>query len=59
MLLLIQNIHVYDPQDQGIQDVLIAGSTIHKIKDNLPVTDCYDMKVIDGTGKILIPGMID
>ena len=59
MLLLIQNIHVYDPQDQGIQDVLIAGSKIHKITDSLPVTDRYDMKVIDGTGKILIPGMID
>lgn len=58
MLLMIRNIHVYDPEDQGIQDVL-CSDRILKIGTDLPVTEAYDMKVIDGTGKILIPGLID
>ena len=59
MMLLIQNIHVFDPEYQGVKDVLITGNTIHKIADSLPVTAAYEMKVIDGTGKFLIPGLID
>ena len=59
MMLLIQNIHVFNPEYQGIKDVLITGNTIHKIADSLPVTAAYEMKVIDGTGKFLIPGLID
>ena len=59
MMLMIQNIHVFDPEYQGVKDVLITGNTIHKIADSLPVTAAYEMKVIDGTGKFLIPGLID
>ena len=59
MMLLIQNIHVFNPEYQGVKDVLITGNTIHKIADSLPVTAAYDMKIIDGTGNFLIPGLID
>ena len=59
MMMLIKNIHVYDPQDQGVMDVLVAGNTIHRIAKQLPYVEDYDIRVIDGTGKLLIPGMID
>ena len=55
---LIKNIHVYAPEDIGIKDVLIDEKII-KIGDNLPVIEEYDVEVIDGTGKILVPGFID
>ena len=42
MMLLIQNIHVFDPEYQGVKDVLITGNTIHKIADSLPVTAAYE-----------------
>ena len=59
MMLLIQNIHVFNPEYQGVKDVLITGNTIHKIADSLPVTAAYDMKIIDGTGNFLIPGLVE
>lgn len=55
---LIKNIHVYAPEDVGIKDVLVDEKII-KIGDNLPVIEEYDVQVIDGTGKILVPGFID
>ena len=55
---LIKNIHVYAPEDIGIKDVLIDEKII-KIGDNLPVIEEYDVEVIDGTDKLLIPGFID
>ena len=59
MMMLIKNIHVYDPQDQGVMDVLVAGNTIHRIAKQLPYVEDYDIRVIDGTRKLLIPGMVD
>lgn len=56
---LIRNIHVYTPEDAGIMDVLIAGDKILKIANNLPEVKEYDISVIDGTGKYLVPGFID
>lgn len=55
---LIKNIHVYAPEDIGIKDVLIDEKII-KIGDNLPVIEEYDVEVIDGTDKLLVPGFID
>ncbi len=56
---LIKNAHVYTPEDIGVKDVLIGGGKVLKIADELPVEDAYGVKVIDGKGKILIPGLID
>ena len=55
---LIKNIHVYAPEDTGIKDVLIDEKII-KIGDNLPAVKEYEVEVIDGTDKILVPGFID
>lgn len=56
---LIKNAHVYTPEDIGVKDVLIGGGKVLKIADELPVEDAYGVTVIDGKGKILIPGLID
>ena len=56
---LIKKVKIYAPEAMGIQDVLIGGGKILKIAENLPVTSEYDVKVIDGTGKVLFPGLID
>lgn len=57
-MLLIKNIEVYAPESKGIQDVLIAGEKIEWIA---PIIEWNQEKcdVIDGTGKILVPGFID
>lgn len=56
---LIKNAHVYAPEDLGVKDVLIGAGEILKIEENLPVEEAYDVQVIDGEGKILMPGLID
>lgn len=56
---LIKNAQVYAPQPLGICDVLTGGGKILKIGKDLPVETAYDVEVIDGTGKILMPGLID
>lgn len=56
---LIKNARVYAPEDLGVQDVLIGGGEILKIAENLPAEEAYGVEVIDGTGKILMPGLID
>ena len=58
-LYLIQNIHVYAPEDLGIRDVLTGGGKILKIGERLPAEKAYGVTVIDGGGKILMPGLID
>ncbi len=56
---LIKHAKVYAPEYLGVKDVLIGGGKILKIAENLPVTEAYDVEVIDGTGKVLMPGLID
>ena len=56
---LIKNAHVYAPEDLGIVDVLIGGGKILKMAEELPEEKSYGVEVIDGKGKILIPGLID
>ncbi len=56
---LIRNAKVYAPEFLGVKDVLIGGGKILKIAENLPAEEAYDVKVIDGEGKVLMPGLID
>lgn len=56
-MLLIKNIHVYAPEDLGIQDVLVANDKIALIQKHIPASK--HMEVIDGTNKIMTPGLID
>lgn len=56
---IIKGAHVYSPEDMGVKDVLVGGGKILKIAEELPVEEAYGVEVIDGKGKVLIPGMID
>lgn len=57
-MILIKNIKIYSPEYIGIKDVLIINGKISLIEGNI---ECFSdkIKVIDGTGKKLIPGLID
>lgn len=57
-MILIKNIEVYAPEFLGIKDVLIAGNKIEKIGDNIEI-QLDTVEVLDGTGKKMIPGLID
>lgn len=56
-MLLIKGAEVYAPEYLGKQDVLIAGGKIERIGENLP--EYKGCAVIDGSGKIVTPGIID
>ena len=58
MFTLIKNIEVYAPEYIGKKSVLIAGDRIAEIGENI-FYNLKNMKIVDGTGKKLIPGMID
>ncbi len=57
-MLLIKNISVYAPTFLGIHDILICGDRIEVIAPNLSIDPTY-CTILDGTGKILTPGLID
>lgn len=57
-MILIKNISVYNPLDIGVQDVLICGDKIEKIAKEIILAEDL-VQIIDGTDKILIPGLID
>lgn len=57
-MILIKNIEVYSPTYLGKKDVLISGDKIYKIAQEINL-DSSLCKVIDGTGKKLLPGFID
>lgn len=58
MFTLIKGTDLYSPAWEGKQDVLFAHRQILAVGDlSAPVG--YDTEIIDGTGKILIPGLID
>ena len=54
---LIKNIQIYAPENLGVKDVLISDSKIEKIDEHIEYT--YPIETIDGTGCVLIPGLID
>ena len=56
-MLLVKNAKVYAPEYLGVKDILIAGGRIERIADHLP--EYEGCEVIDGTGKIVTPGIID
>lgn len=56
---LIKHAHVYAPEDLGVLDVLVGGGKLLKMGVDLPAEDAYGVEVLDGTGKILMPGLID
>lgn len=57
-MLLIKNIDVYSPEFIGRKDVLIVNGKISLIEENIEPFS-RKIEVIDGSGKKLIPGLID
>ncbi|WP_274474848.1 beta-aspartyl-peptidase [Mangrovimonas aestuarii] len=58
MLTLIKNADLYTPESLGNQDILISGEKIIAVSDNLD--GCREFaKVLDFSGKIVTPGLID
>lgn len=57
-MILIKNIEVYTPKYIGIKDVLIISGKVTMIEDNIQHFS-EKVAIIDGTGKKLIPGLID
>lgn len=58
-MILIKGSHIYAPEDLGVKDVLVGGGKILRIADCLPAEEAYGVDVIDGRGKVLMPGLID
>jgi len=57
-MLLIKNALVYAPEYLGKKDVLVCGEKIEYMADSIDVPN-VPCKVIDASGKKLIPGLID
>lgn len=58
MLTLIKNADLYTPESLGNQDILISGEKIIAVSGNLD--GCREFaKVLDFSGKIVTPGLID
>lgn len=60
MITLIKNGEVYAPHYLGKKDILLAGGKIEAICESIPVPkDFISIKVIDASGMIVFPGLID
>ncbi|MGF3102053.1 beta-aspartyl-peptidase [Rossellomorea sp. DUT-2] len=60
MLTLIQNGEVYAPEFLGKKDILIVDNKIGFIEDKIePPHQFVDIKLVDATGKYVVPGFID
>ncbi|MCT4621823.1 MAG: beta-aspartyl-peptidase [Marinisporobacter sp.] len=57
-MLLIKNIEVYNPKYLGKKDVFIGGGKILSIEDEITFPH-EKVKIIDGSGKKMVPGFID
>lgn len=54
---LIQNVSLVNEGQIQVTDILIVGERIQEIGSKIPIQT--GMQVIDGTGKFLLPGVID
>ncbi|MCA1751176.1 MAG: beta-aspartyl-peptidase [Flavobacteriales bacterium] len=57
MMLLIKNAKVFDPEDRGPKDILVAAGRIVAIEDQIEPNSLF--KTWDAEGRILAPGIID
>jgi dihydroorotase len=59
--LLIKGGHVLDPGQglDGIMDIAVTGGTIAKIAADIPAADAARVLEIRGTGRRVVPGLID
>ncbi len=58
-MLCIKKVRVFAPEDKGICDIVIANDRIVDIAPGLGVFLPKDAVMVDGRGKIAVPGFID
>lgn len=63
MLKLIKGAEVYSPEYLGKKDILIVSDKIGAIEDEISISITggagLEVEIIDGSGKIVVPGFID
>jgi beta-aspartyl-dipeptidase (metallo-type) len=60
MITIFKNVRVYSPQDLGVRDVLVVGREIHDVGGDYELwSKLPGAEVIDGQGRLLVPGFID
>ncbi len=57
--ILIQNADVLLPEGLNRVDVLLQSGKISQIRPEIDIANLDDLRVIDGTGLVLMPGVID
>jgi beta-aspartyl-dipeptidase (metallo-type) len=57
-MILFKNIDVYDPKHVGVRDVLTCGEKIEHIGESIQIDEKY-ATILDGSGSVTIPGIID
>lgn len=58
-MILLKNCHVFAPEDQGIQDIFIAGQEICAMGPDLEVPKGFRATIVDAGGAYAFPGLID
>lgn len=58
-MLLIKGVTVFAPERLGTKDVLLAGGKVCAIQDSIEPGPGMPVDVIDGSGKLLLPGFVD
>jgi beta-aspartyl-dipeptidase (metallo-type) len=58
-MLLIKNATLYSPEPFGKKDILIGNHTILEIKDRIETEQFKDAEILDASGLIAVPGIID
>lgn len=58
MIKIIKNANIYAPVKLGKKDILIGSDKILAIQDNIEI-DLGEVEIIDASGKIVTPGLID
>lgn len=56
---IIKNAKVYTPSYAGIKDILICGGKIEAVSDNIELSGSAEIKVIDASKLLAVPGLID
>lgn len=59
MFKLIKEVELYCPERLGRGDILLAGDKIAWVGESFPGKGLPDLEVIDGSGKIAVPGFVD
>jgi beta-aspartyl-dipeptidase (metallo-type) len=60
LLTLIKNGEVFTPEYIGKKDILLVNDKIGHIQDEIEIPEKFvDIKVIDASGKYIVPGFID